>query len=191
MKPLLLLLVALNFTSFLLSIMVLFKKNPEMRLFPYRLLKVTSVCFWIFSITLFLQMDPLANFYGILLATVQVFCLISFWINFEPVRSHDLTYAFSKNIPSSLLTSGYYKWIRHPYYMIYMLCYISLAIVINNVWLAVLLAVIMGIYWDAAKYEEAKFESSELRDAYSSYRLKTGMFFPNIFKFLSSKKQSR
>ncbi|WP_425504366.1 methyltransferase family protein [Quisquiliibacterium transsilvanicum] len=88
--------------------------------------------------------------------------------------------AFSPGPPCVLVTSGPYKFIRHPFYSAYMMFWLAFAVHSWSVW-ALVPALTMGvIYYKAAKSEEDSIMSSALRDAYIDYSRSAGMFLPRL-----------
>jgi protein-S-isoprenylcysteine O-methyltransferase Ste14 len=88
--------------------------------------------------------------------------------------------AFSPGAPCDLVTSGPYKFMRHPFYSAYMMFWLAFAVHSWNI-LALVPALSMGvIYYKAAKGEEEAIMSSALRDAYIDYSKSAGMFLPRL-----------
>jgi protein-S-isoprenylcysteine O-methyltransferase Ste14 len=88
------------------------------------------------------------------------------------------TLAFDTDKPSFLLNHGPYRYVRHPFYLAYMIFWTATAIATPGLlpWFAP--AVMFILYSHAATREERKFAGSELAAAYASYRAKAGMFLP-------------
>ncbi len=88
------------------------------------------------------------------------------------------TLAFDTDQPSFLLNHGPYRFVRHPFYLAYLMFWIATAAVAHGLlaWLAP--AVMAGLYFHAATREEQKFAMSELNAAYMAYRARAGMFLP-------------
>jgi protein-S-isoprenylcysteine O-methyltransferase Ste14 len=90
------------------------------------------------------------------------------------------TLAFDTDEPSFLLNHGPYRYVRHPFYLSYLLFWTGTAFATPGLlpWLAPVVMLI--VYWNAAQREEAKFARSRLSNAYRTYRAKAGMFFPRL-----------
>lgn len=88
------------------------------------------------------------------------------------------TVAFDTDAPSFLLQYGPYRYVRHPFYLAYVLFWLGTAVAVNSLlgWVAPL--VVTALYAEAAFREERKFASSDLAGAYSAYRARAGMFWP-------------
>ncbi|HJV95159.1 MAG TPA: methyltransferase [Albitalea sp.] len=86
-----------------------------------------------------------------------------------------LTVAFSSDIPEHVVTSGPYRFMRHPFYAAYCLTWVAGAVASWS-WNAALAAAVMVVqYVQAARLEEAKFAASPLAHGYREYRT-TGWF---------------
>jgi len=104
--------------------------------------------------------------------------LVLFWRCIHANRTRPLSLAFSKDQPDHLVTRGPYRYIRHPFYTAYLLAWAAGPISTKQRWLA-MHAIVMGIvYYNAARFEEAKFLTSTMAAEYSAYRRHTGMFLP-------------
>jgi protein-S-isoprenylcysteine O-methyltransferase Ste14 len=88
------------------------------------------------------------------------------------------TLAFDTDKPSFLLRHGPYRYVRHPFYLAYMMFWTGTAIASPSLlaWFAPL--VMFALYSHAASREEQKFAGSDLAAAYASYRTQAGMFLP-------------
>ena len=107
-----------------------------------------------------------------------------FWRAVAATRRNRLTLAFSEDQPQHLQTAGPYRFVRHPFYLAYLLFWTAGLFAAAGEWfLFATLAAMFALYLRAARLEEAKFAASELTENYSQYRAKTGMFLPNINSF--------
>ena len=108
---------------------------------------------------------------------------LSLWLFFRTIaasRDGALHFAFDTENPVSLVTSGPYRYVRHPFYTSYLIFWTGLAIGTWSLW-AVPVLVLMGVlYTVAARGEEAKFARTQMSDEYASYRARTGMFWPKL-----------
>jgi protein-S-isoprenylcysteine O-methyltransferase Ste14 len=90
------------------------------------------------------------------------------------------TLAFDSDEPSFLLHQGPYQYVRHPFYLSYLLFWTGTALASPGLspWLAP--TVMLLVYWHAASREELKFARSNLANSYEIYRIKAGMFLPKF-----------
>ena len=108
--------------------------------------------------------------------------LVLFWRTIAESRKAKLLAAFDENLPHGLLTTGPYRYVRHPFYTSYILHWTGWAIATWNLWAIVPVVTMVTTYWVAARDEEAKFSRTDLSQAYQDYRAKTGRFFPKLIK---------
>lgn len=94
----------------------------------------------------------------------------------------NLTDTVATKSDAHLVTSGPYRWVRHPYYSTTAIIMLSVTILTAN-WLVGLgcLLVLTCLALRTPK-EEQKLVDKFGRD-YLSYKAKTGMFFPSILNF--------
>lgn len=89
-----------------------------------------------------------------------------------------LTLAFSPDSPTTLLRTGIYSRIRHPFYTAYLLTWVAGIAAAPGI-ATVATTLLMGtFYWVAADREEQKFANSSLAGDYASYRKQAGRFWP-------------
>lgn len=138
-------------------------------------------------VSLFLQLYAVARLerVNIFLAVAGILLYaISLWIFRQAIRAtrrRRLTLAFSDDEPRHLETSGIYRFVRHPFYLSYLLFWAAGLIVTGGEWFLFLTgAAMFAVYFRAARLEEAKFAASPLGADYSKYRTQTGMVFPKI-----------
>ena len=104
--------------------------------------------------------------------------LAVFWSAVKASRQARLRYAFDNALPSSVVTAGPYKYIRHPFYTAYMAFWFAWAIAVWSIWALVPAATMAALYLIAARFEEKLLSSSGLSSAYVQYKSQTGMFWP-------------
>lgn len=94
------------------------------------------------------------------------------------------TVAFDTDQPVFLLRHGPYRYVRHPFYLSYLLFWTATASAFTGLlpWVAPL--VMLAVYQNAASREERKFAVSNLASAYAQYRSQAGMFLPRASAFL-------
>lgn len=119
---------------------------------------------------------------GCFLASIAIFA----WA-VQHTRRTPPTVAFSTDEPVFLLHRGPYQYVRHPFYLSYLLFWAGTAVSSPGLlpWAAP--AVMLLIYFDAARREEQKFARSDLAAAYHQYRARAGMFLPHFGSWLTPK----
>ena len=108
---------------------------------------------------------------------------LSLWIFFRTItasRDGALHFAFDTENPVSLVTSGPYRYVRHPFYTSYLIFWTGLAIGTWSLWAVPVLVLMVVLYTVAARGEEAKFMRTGMSEDYAAYRARTGMFWPKI-----------
>lgn len=84
----------------------------------------------------------------------------------------------SRKDEPELVTSGPYRFVRHPIYAGLLLAILGTALANNLYWLIVL--GVMGLYFGYSATVEERTMTSSFPDAYASYREKTKMLIPFI-----------
>ncbi|MCB5945402.1 isoprenylcysteine carboxylmethyltransferase family protein [Acidocella sp. KAb 2-4] len=95
------------------------------------------------------------------------------------------TLAYDTDAPNFLLKHGPYRYVRHPFYLAYVLFWFGTALAVHSLagWLAPV--VMTALYVDAASREERKFATSDLAASYAAYRARAGMFWPRPLALLA------
>jgi protein-S-isoprenylcysteine O-methyltransferase Ste14 len=93
-------------------------------------------------------------------------------------RQQPLTPINTTDQPQHLNRHGPYAYVRHPFYSSYILNFLAAAIGSDSPVGYLCLLVIAGVYMQAAKSEEAKFDNSNFATAYKEYKATTSMIVP-------------
>jgi len=96
------------------------------------------------------------------------------------------TLAFDDDQPAFLLNYGPYRYVRHPFYLSYILFWTGTAIAFAATLPWLVPATMLAVYLQAATSEEQKFAQSEFAAAYERYRDRAGMFLPRLRRVLSA-----
>lgn len=171
----------LNFGSFFWSVFGVFTKHPDFDRKNYRLLQLNSLLLY-FSCLYFLFFSNPSAEALVVYNLILCLCLAGFWYNSKLVKNYQFSIVFSHDLPKKILKSGLYRFIRHPYYLIYIITYFSTAFITKNIFVLFLSSTMLALYYKAAKFEENKFSISPLKEEYSNYMKTTGMFLPKIYK---------
>lgn len=118
---------------------------------------------------------PYVDAASCLLFTVS---LVIFWRSIAATRARPLTLAFAADVPTFLQHRGPYKYVRHPFYLAYLLFWLGTALTSRSALHWIMPAIMVPLYVEAARREEKKFIGSSLAAAYSDYRQRTGMLLP-------------
>ena len=79
----------------------------------------------------------------------------------------------------SLITSGPYRWVRHPFYLAGALGALGVCLATANWFFAVLGAVVLIFLYRRTRIEEAKLVE-RFGDDYRSYMQRVGRFLPRL-----------
>lgn len=113
---------------------------------------------------------------GIIMYTLSVALFLS---AMEAARGTRLQRAFIDHpLPNRLITEGPYRWVRHPFYLGYIIGALAPVVAINSVWIAIITAIMIAIVIAAALREERVWLASGRAQDYRNYQQRAGMFFP-------------
>ena len=85
-------------------------------------------------------------------------------------------------LPDRLISDGPYRWVRHPFYLGYIIGAIAPMVAIDHVVVFVASSLMVLITVTAAFREERVWLSSPRADAYRDYTSRTGMFVPKLWR---------
>ena len=123
------------------------------------------------------QQPVLASLVGFVLECAGI---AMFLVTIRASRQGRLRMAFDEGNPRGLVTEGPYQYVRHPFYVSYIIYFGGFAIATWS-WISLLpLAILLVIYVLAARMEEGKFANTPMSAEYEAYRRRTGFFFPKI-----------
>ena len=126
---------------------------------------------------------------GALVAGCFYVCALAlFWWAIRTNSPRPLSASFSPDTPQHLVERGPYRLIRHPLYSSYLLTWTAGVVATGRLWLLPSLAVMLVIYFRAAREEEQKFVRSPLGGSYQQYQSRTGQFLPNPLKLLKDRR---
>lgn len=109
--------------------------------------------------------------------------LVLFWWSIVTAKSLD--FAFSEHV-GDIVTKGPYGLVRHPFYVSYMMAWISSAALFSHpvLWLT---AGYLGLFYVlSARKEERLILQSEQAERYRCYQQQVGMFLPRKQKWKQS-----
>ena len=115
---------------------------------------------------------------GIVMYTV---CLALFLSAMEAASGTRMQRSFIDHpLPDRLITTGPYRWVRHPFYVGYIIGALAPAVAINSIWIALISLGMIGIVVIAAFREERVWLAGPRADSYREYRGRAGMFVPRL-----------
>ena len=79
-----------------------------------------------------------------------------------------------------LVTTGIYRWIRHPQYTGFLMITLGMLFDWATLPMLIMYPILVWLYVRLARHEEAEMRT-EFGPAYDEYRARTGMFLPRLF----------
>ena len=113
----------------------------------------------------------------ILACLVYIGALLLFWWGISTAKS--LNFAFGE-FTGQVVTSGPFRYIRHPFYASYALIWLTSALLFNSTLLWITLVYLVLFYWSSATSEEKSILNSKSADKYRTYCKETNRFIPRI-----------
>ncbi|MDF1633399.1 isoprenylcysteine carboxylmethyltransferase family protein [Mycoplana sp. MJR14] len=111
---------------------------------------------------------------------LEIAAAVMFWWAIAASRKARLRFAFDPDNPDSLVTTGPYRYVRHPFYTSYIIFWAGWGIATWTIWSVLPVIAFVVIYVIAAKGEEKKFASTPLAAEYDAYRRRTGFLIPKL-----------
>jgi protein-S-isoprenylcysteine O-methyltransferase Ste14 len=111
---------------------------------------------------------------------IMMAAIAMFFMTIRASRQARLRMAFDEGNPRGLVQDGPYRYVRHPFYVSYIIFFSAFALA---TWSAVAIGpivLLVIIYVLAARMEERLFAGTEMAAAYAAYRQRTGFFFPRL-----------
>lgn len=110
---------------------------------------------------------------ALMAAAFALFC----W-TVKVTRARRLPIAFAGSLPDFIYRTGPYRYVRHPFYLSYIVCWIGTSVATRDLWSWSVPLAMTALYVAVAWQEEQKFRGSRLSKAYDAYRKRTAMFVP-------------
>jgi protein-S-isoprenylcysteine O-methyltransferase Ste14 len=182
-------LLLLAYLSFWYSSLCIFKKTEKLSMNHRLVFKIMTLALWNYSLfSLVFLSTPIYDgessntrkiifFLAVLLTTSSIFL---FWLAAKAIKKFNFDVIFSENVPESIVKTGPYRYIRHPFYSSYILTYLSIMVMNFDLLVSSLAVFLIIYYYWAASQEEKIFLRSHFNTEYSDHIKKTKMFFPRI-----------
>ena len=120
-----------------------------------------------------MPLPPALRWFGVVLYVVTVVLLIWTLRNLGP----NLTDTVVTRRDHTLVTTGPYRWVRHPFYGCAALMFVSIPLIAANWFFLLLGAVSLSLIVVRTRIEEERLVA-RFGDAYRAYMKSTGRFFP-------------
>lgn len=95
-------------------------------------------------------------------------------------REAKLKFVFDPIHPHGLVKTGPYKYVRHPFYVSYILFWTGWAIAIWSLVVIPSVVIFWVLYYRAARVEERNFAGTSMAQEYADYSKTTGFFWPKF-----------
>ncbi|MBS0367466.1 MAG: isoprenylcysteine carboxylmethyltransferase family protein [Proteobacteria bacterium] len=105
--------------------------------------------------------------------------LVFFWAR-RSLAGRRFALAFSPDDPGTLVTSGIYRYVRHPFYLAYTLTWVAGVAAAPSLWTGITAGCMVAMYVYAARTEESRFKLSGAAEEYEAYRSRAGLFLPRL-----------
>ncbi len=115
-------------------------------------------------------------------AIILAISLCLFWSSVSTAKSLD--FAFSNRV-GKLVLVGPFSIIRHPFYLSYILAWLSTTLLFNSFFHWITLVYLVTFYISSARNEEKVILQTEYSEEYLRYRQNVGMFLPRIWKWIN------
>jgi protein-S-isoprenylcysteine O-methyltransferase Ste14 len=88
--------------------------------------------------------------------------------------------ALSGEVPGAVCDAGPYRYVRHPFYLSYMLAFVAVAVAFPSLVVAGVCVFNIGLFVYMAVDDERVLFASPLGADYKSYKTRVGMFLPRF-----------
>jgi protein-S-isoprenylcysteine O-methyltransferase Ste14 len=86
----------------------------------------------------------------------------------------------SGEVPGAVCDVGPYSYVRHPFYLSYMMAFIAVGVAFPSLIVGVVCALNIGLFVYMAIDDERTLLGSAIAADYERYKLRVGMFFPRL-----------
>ena len=169
-------LAVLDFSLFGAAVRVVFAKTP--RTPPVtRLMVAVGTLFSLLHVYR-LATAPLAPRGAWIGALLYVAACVLFVWTARSVKGQAFRLAYCPGGPQSVVSSGPYRWMRHPFYLSYTLAWFAGVVAVHDARLLVTVAIMLAFYVAAAFGEERRLLRGPAADDYRAYRRRVGVLLP-------------
>lgn len=120
---------------------------------------------------------------SLLATTMALACygaaLLLFWWAIRTAGKLDFA---SSEGSGAVITSGAFNLVRHPFYLSYIIVWLTNSMLFNSIYLWISCLVLIGVYLYSAREEEKGFIASDYSAEYLEYRNRVGMLLPKLIR---------
>jgi len=125
-------------------------------------------------------------FYRLLVPAALCGCIFAFcsvmlyeWSR-RTVVDRNFYIALAGEVPAAVCDEGPYRYVRHPFYLSYMLAFMGVAIAFTSPIVSGVCLLNIGLFLYMARDDERVLLASAMAADYESYRMRAGMFLPRF-----------
>ena len=96
------------------------------------------------------------------------------------VRGRGFSVGLSGRVPDSVFQGGPYAYVRHPFYLSYMLAFAGSALALPQIPMLVVCVANLALFTYMVISDERTIEGSPLASDYATYKQRVGRFFPRF-----------
>jgi protein-S-isoprenylcysteine O-methyltransferase Ste14 len=125
-------------------------------------------------------------FYGLLLpaalggAMLALSAVILYEWTRRTVVDRNFYVGLAGEVPPALCDAGPYRYVRHPFYLSYMVAFVAVAVAFPSLVVSGVCLLNMGLFVYMAFDDERVLLASPLGTAYRQYKVRVGMFLPGL-----------
>ena len=164
--------------SFIWGALRFFRSDDDSAKRGKLLISVTGGVFTIANVFLTLHIDPPSVWWGGFASASFLTSIVLFWLSWSVTREARPDFAFSRESPSAVFRAGPYRYVRHPFYLSYLLAWFAACASPSHPLSFIAVAFFGILYWRAAKVEEQAILQSSLGEVYADYVRSTGFLWP-------------
>jgi protein-S-isoprenylcysteine O-methyltransferase Ste14 len=167
-------------TFFCVGLTSYFERRPDRPLWV-RGIHDAGMLLSLVHLTAVVVLQPRSDGFGMAGVAMYTVSVLLFLSAIESASRTRLQRAFvDQPLPDRLIAEGPYRWVRHPFYVGYIIGALAPAVAIDHVVVYVVSSLMILITVTAAFREERVWLTSPRADAYRDYCRRTGMFFPKL-----------
>lgn len=138
---------------------------------------VTLSALFLLYLTWFFTQPIWAQIAGLVL---QLLSAALFFAAIRASRAARLKFVFDSKVPETLVDTGPYRFIRHPFYVSYVIFWAGWAVATWSPFSLICVLALTTLYVRAARGEERSFADTPMAEAYAAYSARTGFFWPRL-----------
>jgi protein-S-isoprenylcysteine O-methyltransferase Ste14 len=165
---------------YVLMMVVYFKSGPKHN--AERFMSTTMLVATVLHATLVFNLKTTSFMASILSLALLFFSNLLFWSARVAHGKTRPAAVFGEAVPEAFVSSGPYRFVRHPFYLSYVLTFLATATMSGNSWLYLSSTIIFALYNLAARQEEKLLATSpSIGTKYVDYCQHSSRWFPKVW----------